>query len=172
MGNVGWSLWPEACHDLQHICHVSDFCLTSVMCFVFAFFDSWLARGLVNYVTLTVWFINHFRVLFNIMFGLSANYWMALTSRMLLGAFCGAIGPMRVRSHFDIRKPFDVIVCYPICILLRDATSNSRKLFTPSYVFLICAFLIHVKLLMISATNDQSETIFLLSLTRKRMCTA
>lgn len=34
-------------------------------------------------------------VIFNTMFGLSTNYWMALTSRFLLGAFCGTLGPMR-----------------------------------------------------------------------------
>ncbi|KAL2895677.1 hypothetical protein RDABS01_000675 [Bienertia sinuspersici] len=34
-------------------------------------------------------------VVFNTMFGLSTNYWMALTSRLLLGAFCGTLGPMR-----------------------------------------------------------------------------
>ncbi|XP_057520270.1 protein ZINC INDUCED FACILITATOR-LIKE 1-like [Amaranthus tricolor] len=43
-------------------------------------------------------------VLFNIMFGLSANYWMALTSRMLLGAFCGAIGPMRAYATEVTRR--------------------------------------------------------------------
>ncbi|CAO2831397.1 unnamed protein product [Amaranthus hypochondriacus] len=34
-------------------------------------------------------------VIFNTMFGLSTNYWMALVSRFLLGAFCGTLGPMR-----------------------------------------------------------------------------
>uniref|UniRef100_A0A803LZR6 Major facilitator superfamily (MFS) profile domain-containing protein n=1 Tax=Chenopodium quinoa TaxID=63459 RepID=A0A803LZR6_CHEQI len=34
-------------------------------------------------------------VIFNTMFGLSTNYWMALATRLLLGAFCGTLGPMR-----------------------------------------------------------------------------
>uniref|UniRef100_A0A803LTA8 Major facilitator superfamily (MFS) profile domain-containing protein n=1 Tax=Chenopodium quinoa TaxID=63459 RepID=A0A803LTA8_CHEQI len=39
-------------------------------------------------------------VIFNTMFGLSTNYWMALVSRLLLGAFCGTLGPMRVCSPY------------------------------------------------------------------------
>lgn len=34
-------------------------------------------------------------VIFHTLFGLSANYWMAVTTRMLLGALCGTLGPMR-----------------------------------------------------------------------------
>ncbi|KNA21820.1 hypothetical protein SOVF_040050 isoform A [Spinacia oleracea] len=34
-------------------------------------------------------------VIFNTMFGLSTSYWMALLARLLLGAFCGTLGPMR-----------------------------------------------------------------------------
>ncbi|KAH9617092.1 hypothetical protein KSS87_006927 [Heliosperma pusillum] len=34
-------------------------------------------------------------VIFNTLFGLSTSYWMALTTRFLLGAFCGVLGPMR-----------------------------------------------------------------------------
>ncbi|XP_074276154.1 protein ZINC INDUCED FACILITATOR-LIKE 1-like isoform X2 [Silene latifolia] len=34
-------------------------------------------------------------VIFNTLFGLSTSYWMALTMRFLLGAFCGVLGPMR-----------------------------------------------------------------------------
>lgn len=34
-------------------------------------------------------------VIFNTMFGLSSSYWMALSARLLLGAFCGTLGPMR-----------------------------------------------------------------------------
>ncbi|KAH9603317.1 hypothetical protein KSS87_013413 [Heliosperma pusillum] len=34
-------------------------------------------------------------IIFNTLFGLSTSYWMALTMRFLLGAFCGVLGPMR-----------------------------------------------------------------------------
>lgn len=34
-------------------------------------------------------------VIFNTLFGLSVNYWMALTTRFLLGAFNGILGPIR-----------------------------------------------------------------------------
>ncbi|KAL9240062.1 hypothetical protein vseg_014323 [Gypsophila vaccaria] len=34
-------------------------------------------------------------VIFNATFGLSTTYWMAITSRFLLGAFCGTLGPIR-----------------------------------------------------------------------------
>uniref|UniRef100_A0A2P2PLX2 Major facilitator superfamily (MFS) profile domain-containing protein n=1 Tax=Rhizophora mucronata TaxID=61149 RepID=A0A2P2PLX2_RHIMU len=37
--------------------------------------------------------------IFNTLFGLSTNLWMAVSTRFLLGSLCGIIGPMRV-LHF------------------------------------------------------------------------
>lgn len=38
----------------------------------------------------------HFRVIFNTVFGLSTNFWMAISTRFLLGSLSGILGPMRV----------------------------------------------------------------------------
>ena len=38
----------------------------------------------------------YFRVIFNTLFGLSVNYWMAIASRFLLGAMNGILGPIKV----------------------------------------------------------------------------
>jgi MFS family permease len=35
-------------------------------------------------------------IIFNTLFGLSSSYWMALTSRGLLGLMCGILGPIKV----------------------------------------------------------------------------
>lgn len=36
------------------------------------------------------------RVIFNALFGVSVNFWMALATRFLLGGLCGTLGPLRV----------------------------------------------------------------------------
>lgn len=41
-------------------------------------------------------FLLDFRVIFNTLFGLSTNYWMALITRCLLGVMCGYLGPIKV----------------------------------------------------------------------------
>ena len=37
-----------------------------------------------------------FRVIFNTLFGLSVNYWMALSTRFLVGSLNGLLGPIKV----------------------------------------------------------------------------
>ena len=44
-------------------------------------------------------FLLYFRVIFNTLFGLSSNYWMALITRCLLGVMCGYLGPIKVPKH-------------------------------------------------------------------------
>jgi len=41
-------------------------------------------------------FLLIFRVIFNTLFGLSTNYWMAIATRFLLGALNGLLGPIKV----------------------------------------------------------------------------
>ena len=36
------------------------------------------------------------RVIFNTLFGVSTNFWMAISTRFLLGVLCGILGPVRV----------------------------------------------------------------------------
>ncbi|KAK6127134.1 hypothetical protein DH2020_039125 [Rehmannia glutinosa] len=43
-------------------------------------------------------------VIFNTLFGLSVNYWMAISSRFLLGSLCGILGPMRAYASEICRK--------------------------------------------------------------------
>ncbi|KAL0428374.1 UNVERIFIED_CONTAM: protein ZINC INDUCED FACILITATOR-LIKE 1 [Sesamum latifolium] len=41
-------------------------------------------------------------VIFNTLFGLSVNYWMAISARFLLGSLCGILGPMRIGTSWGI----------------------------------------------------------------------
>lgn len=43
-------------------------------------------------------------VILNTLFGLSVNYWMALTTRFLLGALCGILGPIRAYAAEVCRR--------------------------------------------------------------------
>ena len=63
-------------------------------------------------------FINDYpRVIFNTLFGLSTNFWMAISTRFLLGSLCGILGPMRVHLFLNIWVPKDLInIC--MCVLL------------------------------------------------------
>ncbi|EXC30779.1 Protein ZINC INDUCED FACILITATOR-LIKE 1 [Morus notabilis] len=45
---------------------------------------------------------NHLRVIFNTLFGLSTNFWMALSARFLLGSLCGILGPMRTSTAWGL----------------------------------------------------------------------
>lgn len=47
------------------------------------------------------WSIVIFRVIFNTLFGLSTNFWMAISMRFLLGSLNGLLGPIKVFcNHF------------------------------------------------------------------------
>lgn len=43
-------------------------------------------------------------VIFNTLFGLSTSFWMALSTRFLLGSLCGILGPMRAYASEVCRK--------------------------------------------------------------------
>ncbi|KAI3472413.1 hypothetical protein Pfo_029534 [Paulownia fortunei] len=43
-------------------------------------------------------------VIFNTLFGLSVNFWMAISTRFLLGSLCGILGPMRAYASEICRK--------------------------------------------------------------------
>ncbi|XP_024031110.1 protein ZINC INDUCED FACILITATOR 1 isoform X2 [Morus notabilis] len=45
-------------------------------------------------------------VIFNTLFGLSTNFWMALSARFLLGSLCGILGPMRAYASEICRKEY------------------------------------------------------------------
>lgn len=40
-----------------------------------------------------------YRIIFNALFGLSTSFWMAITTRALLGFFSGLLGPIKVSSN-------------------------------------------------------------------------
>lgn len=42
------------------------------------------------------------RVVFNTLFGLSVNYWMAISTRFLLGALNGLLGPIKVHNFSEL----------------------------------------------------------------------
>ncbi|KAK4485624.1 hypothetical protein RD792_008267 [Penstemon davidsonii] len=41
-------------------------------------------------------------VIFNTLFGVSVNFWMALSTRFLLGSLCGILGPIRISTSWGI----------------------------------------------------------------------
>lgn len=43
-----------------------------------------------------------FSVVFNTLFGLSSNFWMAIGTRFLLGSLNGLLGPMRVMLAYSL----------------------------------------------------------------------
>ncbi|CAD6232032.1 unnamed protein product [Miscanthus lutarioriparius] len=46
-------------------------------------------------------------VIFNTLFGLSSNYWMALITRCLLGVMCGYLGPIKAYATEVCRKEYN-----------------------------------------------------------------
>ncbi|KAL5805871.1 hypothetical protein ACOSQ4_028604 [Xanthoceras sorbifolium] len=48
-------------------------------------------------------------VIFNILFGLSTNFWMAVSMRFLLGSLCGILGPMRAYASEVCRKEYQAL---------------------------------------------------------------
>ncbi|XP_031380096.1 protein ZINC INDUCED FACILITATOR-LIKE 1-like isoform X2 [Punica granatum] len=48
-------------------------------------------------------------VLFNTLFGLSTNFWMAIATRFLLGSLCGILGPMRAYASEVCRKEYQAL---------------------------------------------------------------
>ncbi|XP_039847064.1 probable peptide/nitrate transporter At3g43790 isoform X1 [Panicum virgatum] len=46
-------------------------------------------------------------IVFNTLFGLSLNYWMALTTRCLLGVMCGYLGPIKAYATEVCRKEYN-----------------------------------------------------------------
>ncbi|CAH9068929.1 unnamed protein product [Cuscuta epithymum] len=74
--------------------------LTSVLWGIIA--DRYGRRPVVMIGTLTV-------VVFNTLFGLSLNYWMAIVTRFLLGSLCGIIGTMRAYASEICRKEYHAL---------------------------------------------------------------
>uniref|UniRef100_A0A6N2KUS6 Major facilitator superfamily (MFS) profile domain-containing protein n=1 Tax=Salix viminalis TaxID=40686 RepID=A0A6N2KUS6_SALVM len=48
-------------------------------------------------------------VIFNTLFGLSTTFWMAISTRFLLGSLCGILGPMRAYASEVCRKEYQAL---------------------------------------------------------------
>ncbi|XP_052176570.1 protein ZINC INDUCED FACILITATOR 1-like isoform X2 [Diospyros lotus] len=48
-------------------------------------------------------------VIFNTLFGLSTNFWMAISTRFLLGSLCGILGPMKAYASEVCRKEYQAL---------------------------------------------------------------
>ncbi|KAL6534704.1 hypothetical protein OROGR_013379 [Orobanche gracilis] len=59
--------------------------------------DKYGRKPIIIFGTVTV-------VIFNTLFGFSVNYWMAISTRFLLGSLCGILGPMRAYASEICRK--------------------------------------------------------------------
>lgn len=69
--------------------------LTSLLWGVVA--DKYGRKPIIMIGTMTV-------VIFNTLFGLSVNFWMAISTRFLMGSLCGMLGPMRAYASEVCRK--------------------------------------------------------------------
>ncbi|KAJ6864163.1 hypothetical protein NC651_034869 [Populus alba x Populus x berolinensis] len=49
------------------------------------------------------------QVIFNTLFGLSTSFWMAISTRFLLGSLCGILGPMRAYASEVCRKEYQAL---------------------------------------------------------------
>ncbi|KAL6540753.1 hypothetical protein OROMI_024636 [Orobanche minor] len=65
--------------------------------------DKYGRKPVIIFSTVTVW-VSLEMVIFNTLFGLSVNYWMAISTRFLLGSLCGILGPMRAYASEICRK--------------------------------------------------------------------
>ncbi|XP_057999998.1 protein ZINC INDUCED FACILITATOR-LIKE 1 isoform X4 [Hevea brasiliensis] len=48
-------------------------------------------------------------IIFNTLFGLSTSFWMAISTRFLLGSLCGILGPMRAYASEVCRKEYQAL---------------------------------------------------------------
>lgn len=74
--------------------------LTSVLWGMLA--DRYGRKPVILFGTVTV-------VVFNTLFGLSTNFWMAVSTRFLLGSLCGILGPMRAYASEVCRKEYQAL---------------------------------------------------------------
>lgn len=87
MGSGGWSIWSKTCYISRHCLSVTFIQLQiSIRIFLQLSYTYFLIEIL----------IIRFRVIFNTLFGLSLNYWMAISSRFLLGSMSTLLGPIMV----------------------------------------------------------------------------
>ncbi|KAK4378129.1 hypothetical protein RND71_004425 [Anisodus tanguticus] len=74
--------------------------LTSILWGIIA--DRYGRKPVVVIGTITV-------VIFNVLFGLSTNFWMAIITRFLIGSLCGIIGTMRAYASEICRKEYHAL---------------------------------------------------------------
>ncbi|KAF5475651.1 hypothetical protein F2P56_007432 [Juglans regia] len=74
--------------------------LTSVLWGMIA--DRYGRKPVIFFGTITV-------VILNTLFGLSTNFWMAVSTRFLLGSLCGILGPMRAYASEICRKEYQAL---------------------------------------------------------------
>lgn len=92
VGICSWSLWSQTCYH-----HRNCYCVSKTRS-IFDF-NIW------TYISISILIrelLIYLRVIFNTLFGLSTNYWMAITTRFLLGSLNGLLGPVKV--NFCLHK--------------------------------------------------------------------
>lgn len=123
MGHGCWSLWSKTCHCNRGHHSVSNFFL-STPC-VAPLMSLWkrLKCGWFCLTHQIVYFYDdldlttYLRIIFNTLFGLSANYWMAIVTRFLLGSLNGLLGPIRVSYCSVYNMSFILINHWFLCHL-------------------------------------------------------
>ncbi|XP_056171116.1 protein ZINC INDUCED FACILITATOR-LIKE 1-like isoform X3 [Syzygium oleosum] len=92
--------------------------LTSVLWGMIA--DRYGRKPVILFGTVTV-------VVFNTLFGLSTNFWMAVSTRFLLGSLCGILGPMR--HHVDVHSDLCTKQLLGAVIMPTGSHAFSRRMF-------------------------------------------
>ncbi|KAF8085613.1 hypothetical protein N665_0658s0015 [Sinapis alba] len=82
--------------------------------------------------------INIFRVIFNTLFGLSVNFWMAIITRFCLGCFNGLLVPIKRYPYF---LPCLVISYFALLVLIISLCIPKWPLI--SSIFVYCIFSLH-----------------------------
>uniref|UniRef100_A0A7N0T7A9 Major facilitator superfamily (MFS) profile domain-containing protein n=1 Tax=Kalanchoe fedtschenkoi TaxID=63787 RepID=A0A7N0T7A9_KALFE len=75
-------------------------------------------------------------VIFNTLFGLSTRYWMAISTRFLLGSLCGILGPMRAYASEVCRKEHQALGLSTVSQILSFKTVATNFLVNISYLIL------------------------------------
>jgi hypothetical protein len=91
LGNSGGPYREETCRRVRHLLCVSN--------------DDSISLPPFHSILCKKTFRESFmcpRVVFNTLFGLSVNYWMAISTRFLLGALNGLLGPIKVHNFSEL----------------------------------------------------------------------
>ena len=97
LGNGGWSLWSKTFYNYRDCRSFSTHHYYPIN--IFANKIWMFSPQCLKCLFVCIFFL---RVIFNTLFGHSVNFWMAVTTRFLLGSLNGLLGPIKVQFQYCI----------------------------------------------------------------------